>query len=868
MGVKSTIAHGTLLSGKYRIDRELGRGGMAAVYAAINVEIGKHVAIKLLAGHLAASQTVVERFVREARAVAKIRSPHICDIYDVGRLEDGTPYLVMELLEGESLYDAMVRDRQMSPHLTLAIILQVARGLQKAHQAQIVHRDLKPENIFLTVNDDGQLLVKVLDFGLAKFYDPTDATADGKHARLTREGAVFGTPAYMSPEQVRGQAKADQRADLWALACVTYECFTGTTVWSTEDGVAMTFAQIATAPVPSPRAYRPDLPEGFDTWFNTALSRDLPKRFQTVEEFADALVATFDYEDRDGLDISLVRDITRKAIAEDPAARVVDKKPGVDRRAAKVAKSDPAAPAPPVKKPSASPEPVALGRAVGISVPPAPQPRRAKLIASVLVGVLLLLAVLVLVKDDAATEVPQIERVAPAVALFRGLHPTREGGYKFVADHPWLPRLREAQSLVTKGELSRAEGMLQRLLDESRHGLARNLIDQVNVAKAAKASGAGCEVTGYARPRRYDLLDEDRQVVGATVPVMAHSIAGPVVAWADTRDGQRRAYAAPLDAALRNAGLSVDITPEGFRVGTPVLIPVADRLLTMYWDSGGTAPGVYLRWLGRDAVIAGSPVLVSQARPGSYTGDASRAGDGGFLVAWADRRGAGTVDLFFRRFASDAKPVGGAVHIGHYTSRGASRYYVGDVRIAGIGDDVHVAYALSQSSSRQIRYQKFPISSTGISAKDAVDDAVTLSKEVMVTDSTLAAHRPSLGCTTEGCFVAWNTLPKGGAGVAYIDGVSGKVQWHKRFALLGKNPVIGVSAKGDVRLLWVEGGRLTTAALGREGVGRRSVIARIVGAQPPPTIAAAGARDDWYVGWLDFESGHAEPYVARIACQR
>jgi serine/threonine-protein kinase len=144
MAVSTTIPTGTLLSGKYKVGRELGRGGMAAVYAADNVDIGKRVAIKLLAGHLAASQTVVERFLREARAVAKIRSPHICDVYDVGRIEDGTPFLVLELLEGESLYDAMVRDRQMSPQLTLAIILQVLRGLAKAHEVGIVHRDLKP----------------------------------------------------------------------------------------------------------------------------------------------------------------------------------------------------------------------------------------------------------------------------------------------------------------------------------------------------------------------------------------------------------------------------------------------------------------------------------------------------------------------------------------------------------------------------------------------------------------------------------------------------------------------------------------------------------------------------------------------------
>src|SRR5512141_3034716 len=231
---KAKIPVGTVLAGKYRITREIGRGGMAAVYEAANVDIGKRVAIKVLAQELTTSAVVVERFLREARAAAAIRSPYICDIYDSGKLDDGRPFLVLELLEGESLYERMTKIRWLDVETTCSIIIQTCRGLTKAHAASIVHRDLKPENIFLTKDEEGQLLAKILDFGLAKFYTPT--TKD--QARLTREGAVFGTPAYMSPEQVRGQGAVDHRADLWALGCITYECFTGRTVWQTEQGVA------------------------------------------------------------------------------------------------------------------------------------------------------------------------------------------------------------------------------------------------------------------------------------------------------------------------------------------------------------------------------------------------------------------------------------------------------------------------------------------------------------------------------------------------------------------------------------------------------------------------------------------------------
>ena len=175
---KTKIPVGTVLAGKYRITREIGRGGMAAVYEAANVDIGKRVAIKVLAQELTTSAVVVERFLREARAAAAIRSPYICDIYDSGKLDDGRPFLVLELLEGESLYERMTKIRWLDVETTITIVTQVCRGLTKAHAASIVHRDLKPENIFLTKDEEGQLLSKILDFGLAKFYAPDgDATA-------------------------------------------------------------------------------------------------------------------------------------------------------------------------------------------------------------------------------------------------------------------------------------------------------------------------------------------------------------------------------------------------------------------------------------------------------------------------------------------------------------------------------------------------------------------------------------------------------------------------------------------------------------------------------------------------------------------
>src|SRR6202789_3033875 len=288
---ETKIGVGTLLVGKYRVEREIGRGGMAAVYEAEHIALGKKVAVKVLAAELSNSAIVIERFMREARAAASVKSPYIVEVYDSGRLEDGRPFIAMELLEGESLYDRMARVRLFDTDTTVRIISQVAKGLTKAHAIGIVHRDLKPENIHLCKGEDGEEIAKILDFGLAKFYSPMKT--DEKTARLTREGAVFGTPAYMSPEQVKGQGSVDHRADLWALGCMTFECLTGRPVWNTEQGVAMTFAAIAASALPVPSQLRPDLPPTFDTWFRRALERDPDQRFQTARELAEDLARAF-----------------------------------------------------------------------------------------------------------------------------------------------------------------------------------------------------------------------------------------------------------------------------------------------------------------------------------------------------------------------------------------------------------------------------------------------------------------------------------------------------------------------------------------------------------------------------------------------
>ena len=241
---QSKVPDGTLLEGKFRVTREIGRGGMAAVYEAENIDIGKRVAVKILAAELITSRIVRERFLREARAAASVRSPFICDVYDSGMFEE-RPFLVMELLEGESLYDMLTRVRQLDFESTLRIATHSARGLQKAHEAGIVHRDLKPENIFLTKDEEGSLLAKLVDSGSPN--STADRGPDRSARAHTARGPAVRDAAYMSPEQAKGKGEVDHRADL-GPSLHRLRVLDGQRV-ERRPGRGMILAQIASAPL-------------------------------------------------------------------------------------------------------------------------------------------------------------------------------------------------------------------------------------------------------------------------------------------------------------------------------------------------------------------------------------------------------------------------------------------------------------------------------------------------------------------------------------------------------------------------------------------------------------------------------------------
>jgi serine/threonine-protein kinase len=271
------------IAGKYRLDTKLGQGGMGSVWVAHHLALDSKVAVKLIDPTVALNPDFLARFMREARSAAALRSPHVIQIFDYG-VDEGVPYIVMELLEGESLGSRLERERLLSPELTAAIVTQIARAVARAHDAKIVHRDLKPDNVFLVVNDE-EVVAKVLDFGIAK----AGSEGFGQASSSTRTGALLGSPYYMSPEQAHGSKTVDHRSDLWAMGVIAFECLTGRRPF---DGTALgeLLLKISVEPIPVPSQVA-SVPAGFDEWFARSCERDPEKRFQSAKELARDLRA-------------------------------------------------------------------------------------------------------------------------------------------------------------------------------------------------------------------------------------------------------------------------------------------------------------------------------------------------------------------------------------------------------------------------------------------------------------------------------------------------------------------------------------------------------------------------------------------------
>jgi serine/threonine-protein kinase len=272
---------GSIIASKYRLDEELGRGGMGAVYRAFHTRVHKVFALKMLLGEVAKHRSIASRFLLEAQAAGRIGHPGILDVYDVGEDTDGTPFIVMELLRGEALSTLLRRER-LELEAALWIAMEVLDILAAAHKAGIIHRDVKPQNVFITEVGDARG-VKLLDFGIAKF---SGIAADG--SALTRSGEIIGSPLYMAPEQAKGEPDLDERADVWSVGAMLFEMLTGSCAHAATTPVAV-LAKILTETAPAPSSKNGKVPEPLDMVVAKALKIDRAERWPNAKTMRDAL---------------------------------------------------------------------------------------------------------------------------------------------------------------------------------------------------------------------------------------------------------------------------------------------------------------------------------------------------------------------------------------------------------------------------------------------------------------------------------------------------------------------------------------------------------------------------------------------------
>lgn len=275
----SPVEVGNILAGKYRVERTIGTGGMGVVVEATDTRLERRVAIKFLLPDYAEHGEAASRFMREARAAVKIKSDHTARVIDVGTMENGSPYMVMEYLEGADLAQIIERDGVLSVEDAALYIIQACEAVAEAHSHGIVHRDLKPANLFLAQQPDGSLRIKVLDFGISKV---ADTALD--HS-LTRTSSMMGSPLYMSPEQMRSTRSVDLRTDIWALGVIFYEMVTGSLPFIANSVPELSAKVLLEAHEPL-SSRRPDLPVALERVVARALCKNASERFPSIAEFA------------------------------------------------------------------------------------------------------------------------------------------------------------------------------------------------------------------------------------------------------------------------------------------------------------------------------------------------------------------------------------------------------------------------------------------------------------------------------------------------------------------------------------------------------------------------------------------------------
>jgi len=283
--MSTELEPGSLLRGKYRVVRLLGQGGMGRVIEALHLDLDKRVAVKVLHPELRSNRELVDRFLREGRAASKIEGEHVARVLDVDRLDDGTPFLVMEYLDGQDLSSVRRGKTPLPIPIAIDYVLQACTAIREAHERGIIHRDIKPANLFLTRTRSGEPCIKVLDFGISK----VAGALDGSEPSLTKTSLVMGSAEFMSPEQMLSTRNVDVRTDIWALGVVLYEPLTALPPFVGET-MTQVCAMVMSQPPPAPRSLRPEVPPAVEQVVLRCLEKNREARYPSVDALVAALV--------------------------------------------------------------------------------------------------------------------------------------------------------------------------------------------------------------------------------------------------------------------------------------------------------------------------------------------------------------------------------------------------------------------------------------------------------------------------------------------------------------------------------------------------------------------------------------------------
>jgi eukaryotic-like serine/threonine-protein kinase len=277
--ILSPVQPGDVVRGKYRVERLLGQGGMAYVVSAWHIHLEQRVAIKLLRPEIVEQPEVIERFLREARAASRLEGNNVARVLDVDTLDTGSPFIVLEYLEGSDLAHVLIDRAPLPPDEVAGWVQQACSAVAEAHALGVIHRDLKPANLFLAKKRSGETLIKVLDFGISKLLEDT---------RITQTAVGMGSAEYMSPEQMKSATDVDARSDIWSLGVTLYELLTGKTPFHAEGVGQVAAAVLMKDPAP-PRKRRPDIPAGLEAVILRCLDKDPDRRFAGAGDLYAAL---------------------------------------------------------------------------------------------------------------------------------------------------------------------------------------------------------------------------------------------------------------------------------------------------------------------------------------------------------------------------------------------------------------------------------------------------------------------------------------------------------------------------------------------------------------------------------------------------